>query len=166
MSTRHIRHSLRWRITLACILAAGCHSYPGGPVLPRPSDDAVGVGYGTQDKRDVTGAVGTADSDKLMASSPRTVADMLVGRFAGVEVTQLASGGTSIRIRGSRGFGSNQEPLFVLDGVPQHNGNASLRDLDPHDIKSIEVLKDAAAAGFGSRGANGVILIATKGSPD
>src|SRR5258708_6363956 len=58
MSTRHIRHSLRWRITLACILAAGCHSYPGGPVLPRPSDDAVGVGYGTQDKRDVTGAVG------------------------------------------------------------------------------------------------------------
>ena len=146
-----------------CLIAvAGCHSYPGGPVLPKPSEGTVDVGYGTQAKRDVNGAVAQADGDKLMESSPRTVADMLVGRFAGVEVYQLATGGTSVRIRGNRSLKGNQEPLFVLDGMPQHNGTASLSDLDPHDIKSIEVLKDAAAAVYGSRGANGVILISTK----
>jgi len=107
----------------------------------------------------VSGATG----EKMMASSPRTVADMLVGRFPGVEVRQLPSGGTSIRIRGSRSLKGSSEPLLVLDGTPQHNGSQTLQDLDPHDIRSIEVLKDAAAASvYGSRGANGVILIATK----
>jgi TonB-dependent SusC/RagA subfamily outer membrane receptor len=145
-----------------CFLAAACHSQPNGPVLPKPAEGAVDVGYGSQAPRDVTGATTKADSAKLMANSPRTVADMLVGRFAGVEVYQLANGGTSIRIRGSRSFKANQEPLFVLDGMPQHNGSQSLMDLDPHDIKSIEVLKDGQAAVYGSRGANGVILIATR----
>ena len=164
MSTRCVHHSHEIRRTLlACLVAAGgCQSYPGGPVLPTPNGTEVNVGYGTQDKRDVNGAVAKADGDKLMQSSPRTVADMLVGRFAGVEVVQLANGGTSIRIRGSRSFKGNQEPLFVLDGMPQHNGGATLADLDPHDIKSIEVLKDAGAAVYGSRGANGVILISTR----
>ena len=148
------------------VLATGCHAYPGGPVLPAPDPNAVQVGYGTQDRRDVSGAVVRADGDKLMASSPRTVSDMLVGRFAGVEVTQLASGGTSIRIRGSRSFRGNEEPLIVLDGMPQRNGSATLSDLDPHDIKSIDVLKDASAtSAYGSRGSNGVILIATRRSP-
>jgi TonB-dependent SusC/RagA subfamily outer membrane receptor len=150
---------------LACgVLAAGCHSSPGGPVLPTPAPAAVDVGYGTQAARDVTGATVKADSAKLMANSPRTVSDMLVGRFAGVEVYQLPGGGTSIRIRGSRSLKANQEPLFVLDGMPQHNGSQSLQDLDPHDIKSIEVLKDGQAAAYGSRGANGVILISTRRS--
>jgi TonB-dependent SusC/RagA subfamily outer membrane receptor len=147
-----------------CVLAAACHSSPGGPVLPTPDPGAVDVGYGKQEPRDITGATAKADSAKLMANSPRTVADMLVGRFAGVEVYQLPNGGTSIRIRGSRSFKANQEPLFVLDGMPQHNGSQSLMDLDPHDIKSIEVLKDGQAAVYGSRGANGVILIATRRS--
>ena len=98
-----------------------------------------------------------------MANSPRTVSDMLVGRFAGVEVTQLANGGTSIRIRGARSMRSNQEPLVVLDGMPQRNGSATLNDLNPHDITSIDVLKDASATSvYGSRGSNGVILIATR----
>lgn len=145
-----------------CVLAAGCHSSPGGPVLPKPVEGTVNVGYGQQDPRDVTGATVKADSAKLMANSPRTVSDMLVGRFAGVEVYQLPGGGTSIRIRGARSLKANQEPLFVLDGMPQHNGSQSLMDLDPHDIKSIEVLKDGEAAAYGSRGANGVILIATR----
>ena len=57
---------------------------------------------------------------------------------------------------------ASDEPLFVLDGYPQHNGSASLLDLDPHDIKSIQVLKGAEASTYGSRGANGVILIVTK----
>lgn len=168
MDTRRNDHSFSVRRTLGCclIVSAGCHSYPGGPTLPAPERGTVNVGYGTQDRRDVNGAVASADSAKLMASSPRTVTDMLVGRFAGVEVTQLADGGTSIRIRGSHSFKRNQEPLVVLDGIPQRNGGATLQDLNPHDITSIEVLKDAAAASvYGSRGANGVILIATRRSP-
>ena len=156
-----------WR-ALALIFAAatGCRAYPGGPVLPVPDTNAVHVGYGTQDRRDVTGAVAQADGDKLMASSPRTVSDMLVGRFAGVEVTKLANGGTSIRIRGSHSFRGDQEPLVILDGMPQRNASATLSDLDPHDIKSIDVLKDASAASaYGSRGSNGVILISTRRAP-
>ena len=148
------------------VLSAGCHAYPGGPVLPAPVPGQVQVAYGTQDRRDVSGAIVQADGDKLMASSPRTVSDMLVGRFAGVEVTPLANGGTSIRIRGAHSFKGNQEPLIVLDGMPQRNGSATISDLDPHDIKSIDVLKDASAtSAYGSRGSNGVILIATRRAP-
>jgi TonB-dependent SusC/RagA subfamily outer membrane receptor len=166
MSTRRIPPSFSARVALAwsLLLSIGaCHSYPGGPVLPTPAPDAVNVGYGTQEKRDVNGAVAKADGEKLMAASPRTASDMLVGRFAGVEVTQLANGGTSIRIRGARSIKGNQEPLLVLDGVPMSDGSATLKDLDPRDIASIDVLKDAAATSvYGSRGANGVILIALK----
>jgi len=165
MPTRGSLNSFSGRRMLACcFLAAACHSTPGGPVLPEPSPTAVDVGYGSQDRRDVLGATAKADSAKLMSTQPRTVSDMLVGRFAGVEVYQLPNGGTSIRIRGSRSFKANQEPLYVLDGMPQSNGSQTLMDLDPHDIKSIEVLKDGGAAVYGSRGANGVILISTKRS--
>jgi TonB-dependent SusC/RagA subfamily outer membrane receptor len=166
MYTHRVLRSFNVASALAGALLAlsACHTYPGGPVLPKPSGKEVDVGYGTRDRRDVNAAVDRADKDKLMASSPRTVSDMLVGRFAGVEVRQLANGGTSIRIRGSRSFRGDQEPLLVIDGTPQHNGSQSLMDLDPHDIKSIEVLKDAAASSvYGSRGSNGVILISTRG---
>jgi len=165
MYTRRLRRSFVLCRAAACgfVTLTACHSTPGGPVLPTPTKDQVEVGYGSQRARDVNGAVASADADKLMAASPRTVSDMLVGRFPGVEVRKLANGGTSIRIRGSHSFKANQEPLLVLDGTPQHNGTQSLMDLDPHDIKSIEVLKDASASAvYGSRGANGVILIATK----
>ena len=157
------RLSVSGSLALALVSVSACHSYPGGPVLPKPDPGQVEVGYGTRDKRDVNAAVAKADAEQLMKNQPRTVSDMLVGRFAGVEVKQLANGGTSVRIRGSRSLKGNQEPLIVLDGTPQHNGNTTLMDLAPQDIKSIEVLKDAAAAAvYGSRGANGVILIATK----
>jgi TonB-dependent SusC/RagA subfamily outer membrane receptor len=165
MYTRGVLGSFGAATQLAsCLLAlSACASKPDGPKLPIPSPTAVDVGYGSQEKRDVNAAVSGASGEKMMSSSPRTVADMLVGRFSGVEVRQLPNGGTSIRIRGSRSMKGTSEPLLVLDGTPQHNGNQSLQDLDPHDIKSIEVLKDAAAAAvYGSRGANGVILIATK----
>lgn len=132
------------------VLSTACHSSSGAPVLlPRADTSA-------------TEAVSRADGDKLMENSPRTVTDMLVGRFPGVEVYKTANGGTSIKIRGARSINKDDEPLFVLDGYPQHNGSASLQDLDPHDIKSIEVLKGAEASVYGSRGANGVIRIVTK----
>src|SRR3954468_21657509 len=161
MRARSSLHLIGARRALAtCVLlASACRSYPGGPVLPKPDTNAVDVGYGTKDKRDA-GEVNKADAEKLMSNSPRTVADMLVGRFPGVEVFKTANGGTSIRIRGARSFKSNQEPPLALGGTPQHQRTQSLMDLDPHDIKSIEVLKDASASAiYGSRGSNGVILI-------
>lgn len=165
MNTRGLLRSFGSGRTLLCGFAglAACHTTLGGPVLPPPRDGEVQVGYGSQMARDVNGAIASAEAEKLMATSPHTVADMLVGRFAGVEVRQLPNGGASIRIRGPRSFQADQEPLLVLDGIPQHNGTQSLMDLDPRDIKSIQVLKDASASVvYGSRGSNGVILIATK----
>ena len=147
----------------AVLLLVGCHSSPQGPALPTPSPTAVQVGYGTQERRDVTAAVSSASGEKMRSNSPRTVADMLVGRFPGVEVRQLANGTASIRIRGSRSFRSSDEPLIVVDGIPQITGSQALLDMSPRDVESIEVLKDAAATSvFGSRGANGVILISTR----
>ncbi|MDQ2667142.1 MAG: TonB-dependent receptor plug domain-containing protein [Gemmatimonadota bacterium] len=168
MNTRRRRRSfVTGNALICCALAlAGCHSYPGGPQLPHPQPDAVDVGYGSQDRRDVNAAVDHADGDKMLRASPRTVSDMLVGRFPGVEVTNMANGRVSIRIRGAHSMKGNQEPLFVLDGIPQNVNGTTLTDLDPHDIKSIDVLKDAAStSAYGSRGANGVILIATRKGP-
>jgi len=142
-----------------------CRSAPNGPVLPKASPTSVQVGYGSQERRDVATAVSSASGEKMRSNSPRTVVDMLVGRFPGVEVRQLANGTASIRIRGSRSFRSSDEPLIVVDGIPQYNGGQALMDLSPRDVESIEVLKDAAASSvFGSRGANGVILISTRRS--
>lgn len=147
------------------MLLAGCHSAPNAPSHPAPAPESVQVGYGAQDRRDVTAAVNSASGEKLRRNSPRTAADMLVGRFPGVEVRQQANGTPSIRIRGSRSFRSSEEPLIVVDGIPQANGGQALMDLSPQDVHSIDVLKDAAATSvFGSRGANGVILIATRRS--
>ena len=165
MYTRRSRLPFARRALVAwSVLAlAACHSTPGGPALPKPSRTTVQVGYGTQEARDVNAAVSSASGEKMRSNSPRTVADMLVGRFPGVEVRTLPNGSASIRIRGTRSFRSSEEPLIVVDGIPQHNGAQALMDMSPRDVHSIEVLKDAAASSvFGSRGANGVILISTR----
>ena len=165
MYTRRIRAPFaRQLLAVAALLAlAGCRSSPNGPALPTPAPTAVQVGYGTRDARDVNTAVSSASGEKLRSNSPRTVADMLVGRFPGVEVRTLSNGSASIRIRGTRSFRSGEEPLIVVDGIPQHSGAQSLMDINPRDVHSIEVLKDAAASSvYGSRGANGVILISTR----
>lgn len=143
-------------------MLCGCHVSPLDP--PAAPTDSVAVGYGRQDKRDLTGSISSLSGDVANRSSPITLADMLDGRFAGVEVRRLANGGLSVRIRGQRTFKGDAEPLYVVDGVPQHPGlNGVFTDIDPRDVKSIEVLKDAGAtAVYGSRGANGVILISTR----
>ncbi len=126
--------------------------------------DSVGVGYGRTARRDNTGAVESVDGDAVRRYSPVTVADMLDGRFAGVEVMRRPDGTFSVRIRGQRSILANQEPLFVLDGVPLSVSDGLLRDLNPKDVQRIEVLKGAAATVYGSRGANGVILISLRGA--
>lgn len=153
-----------YRAAAAALLAtAGCALPP--PVTPSPGAlDSTAIAYGSQATRDVTTATAGVDGDVARRTSPTTLADMIDGRFAGVEVRRLAAGGVSIRIRGQRSLKGDGEPLYVIDGIPQHPGIAGvLSDLDPRDIDRIEVLKDAGAtAAYGARGANGVILIITR----
>jgi len=135
--------------------------------------EVVVVGYGTQQKRSVTASIGKVKGADL-ANIPTTSFDrQLAGRAAGVQVTQV-SGNVSapprIRIRGVNSITGNRDPLFVVDGIPTFNGGGSglvttnvLADINPADIESIEVLKDGAATAiYGSRAANGVVMITTK----
>lgn len=136
-------------------LIYGCASWnngapaPAGP--PRPAPD-----HGT--------IVTSDDIDRSTTTDP--IERALAAHVAGVTVTRTADGGISVRIRGQSSFYGNTEPLFVIDGLPIQPGpGGSLVGINPHDIASIEVLKDAASMAFyGVRGANGVILIKTKHS--
>ena len=126
-------------------------------------DEVVVVGYGTQRKRDVTGSVSSISAQDV-AETPITRADQIIqGRVSGVQVTQTNAepgGNVSIRIRGTNSINAGNEPLFVVDGFP---GAGDLNSINPSDIESIEVLKDASATAiYGSRGANGVVIITTK----
>ncbi|MCH7398107.1 TonB-dependent receptor [Belliella sp. DSM 107340] len=123
-------------------------------------EEVVVTGYGTQSRKDITGAVASVSSDDLLSMPATTFAQQLQGRAAGVTVVNDATpgGGATVRIRG---FGTinNNDPLYVIDGVPtQNQGN-----LNPNDIESIQILKDASSASiYGSRAANGVVIITTK----
>jgi TonB-dependent starch-binding outer membrane protein SusC len=128
--------------------------------------EVVVVGYGTQRKEAVTGSVASIGGEKMREVPSPNVSQALQGRLAGVEIAQTSTrpGATmQIRIRGTRSLSADNNPLIVLDGIPFIG---SLADINPNDIKSIDVLKDASATAiYGSRGANGVILITTeKGS--
>jgi TonB-dependent starch-binding outer membrane protein SusC len=125
--------------------------------------EIVVVGYGTQKKSDVTGSVASVSMAEV-ANVPVTRPDQLLqGRVAGVQITQTNAepgGNISIRIRGTNSITSGNQPLFVIDGFP---GAGDLSTINPSDIESIDVLKDASATAiYGSRGANGVIIITTK----
>ena len=126
-------------------------------------DEVVVVGYGTQKKVNMTGAVSSVDMSKMVDSRPITsLSAGLSGMAAGVSVTQGSGGrpgndGATIRVRG-QGTLNNSDPLVVIDGVP-----GSMNDINPQDVESISVLKDAASSAiYGSRAANGVILITTR----
>ncbi|SNC77687.1 TonB-linked outer membrane protein, SusC/RagA family [Hymenobacter gelipurpurascens] len=126
-------------------------------------NEVVVVGYGSQRKRDITGSVASISAEQV-AETPIARADQILqGRVSGVQVTQTNSepgGNVSIRIRGTNSINTGNEPLFVVDGFP---GAGDLNSINPSDIESIEVLKDASATAiYGSRGANGVVLITTK----
>ena len=125
--------------------------------------DVVVVGYGTQKKSQVTGAISTVTDEQLHDVPVANVGQALQGRAAGVTISSASSspGQTPvIRIRGNRSISGSNDPLLVVDGVPY---DGSLNDLNPDDITSLEVLKDASATAiYGARGANGVILITTR----
>lgn len=126
-------------------------------------DEVVVVGYGVQKKVTVTGSVASLKGEELQASPTTNLTNGMVGRMPGVigfqKSDEPGGGGTTIRIRGTNSLGSN-DPLIVIDGVPGRSGG--LDRINPTEIESISVLKDAAAAIYGSRAANGVILVTTK----
>ena len=124
-------------------------------------DQIVVVGYGTQKKVDLTGSVAIVDADELKKVSNSNISTMLQGKVAGVSVTSDGQPGADpkVRIRGVGSFGDTS-PLYVIDGVPM---GTTIRDFSPNDIETIQILKDASAAAiYGSRAANGVVIITTK----
>jgi TonB-dependent starch-binding outer membrane protein SusC len=143
-------------------LLAGC----GGAAprdAPEPDQGEVSVGYGTERPERVTGSVASVSPEEADTRVARVV-DMLVGRVAGLTVIRLANGDVALRIRGTRSFHGDTEPLLVIDGIPAQGAiGAALAGLAPRDIARIDLLKDAGSTAiYGARGANGVILIATK----
>lgn len=126
-------------------------------------DEVVVIGYGVVKKSDLTGSVSRVSTDELNNLPVSSIDKALQGRAAGVQISSINGGpgaGTSIRIRGGNSISADNEPLYVIDGFI---GGGDLNALNPSDIESIEILKDAAATAiYGSRGANGVIMITTK----
>ena len=128
-------------------------------------NEVVVVGYGTMKKSDITGSVTSVNTEQMMRRTPVSLAQGLQGAAAGVVVTQAGgdpTGGYNIRIRGVATMDGNTDPLWVVDGI-QHGNASNLDWLDPNDVESIEILKDASATAiYGSRGDNGVIMVTTK----
>ena len=144
--------------------------------------DVIVIGYGTVNKSDLTGSVSRISREDLIKDAPVNILQSLQGKIAGVNVTQndgAPGAGLSIRIRGSNSFLGGTEPLYVIDGVPFNNNSSgstplslgedekqtlnAMSFLNPSDIESIDILKDASATAiYGSRGANGVVLITTR----
>ncbi|MCB2410630.1 SusC/RagA family TonB-linked outer membrane protein [Hymenobacter lucidus] len=159
------------------------HKFTGAATIAvRLADDSkaleevVVVGYGTQKKADVTGAIARFDAKQLEERPIARVDQALIGQLAGVQVKQttgVPGRGFSVQVRGSGSITAGNEPLYVIDGFPletaaqnaggRFGSGSPLDNINPNDIESIEVLKDAAAAAiYGSRASNGVVLITTK----
>lgn len=144
-------------------------------------NEVVVIGYGTVKKRDLSGAVSQVKADDLLKGNPvSSFNQALQGRMAGVMVSQndgTPGGGINIQVRGTNSFSTNSQPLYIIDGIPfeemetpssaanENNlqSRNALSSINPNDIESIEVLKDASATAiYGSRGANGVVIVTTK----
>jgi len=121
----------------------------------------ISIGYQRIRKSDVTGAIASVKAEELNLSAPK-LSQALVGKVAGVQVMQTSGApydGTKMRVRGMGSINAGSDPLYVIDGYPAGNN----LNINPNDIESIDVLKDAASAAiYGSRGAGGVVLITTK----
>ena len=127
-------------------------------------EEVVAVGYGVQRKSDLTGAVVSVSGEDLTKQAVNNVFEAMLGKAAGVDITTSQRPGEigSIHIRGTRSLNADNAPLYVVDGVPLMS-SSGIESLNPQDIESIDILKDASSTAiYGSRGANGVILVTTK----
>lgn len=140
-------------LALAVLAAAGCG--PPAEPTPEPQNPPPAV---------AAGRAGTLSGDEVQGQHVSQTEELFSGRFPGVEVLRLPSGGISVRIRGATSVNASTEPLYVVDGITvQPDPGGALRWLNPRDVERIEVLKDIGSTAFyGVRGANGVILITTK----
>ncbi len=137
-------------------------------------EEVVVVGFGTQSRRKITANIASISSEEINEIPTPSLQSTLTGKAAGVQVTQLngkVEGGIKVRVRGISTISSSQEPLYVVDGIPITNADESINDspinpliaLNPNDIESIDILKDASSAAiYGARGTNGVVIITTK----
>ncbi len=120
------------------------------------------IAYGTMKKRDLTGSITSVKSEEIQERMPTNVFEALQGQVAGVQIVTNSGApgeGASVRVRGTSTFGAGVDPLYVVDGIPVESADM----VNPYDIESVEILKDAASAAiYGSRSANGVVLITTK----
>jgi len=125
-------------------------------------DEVVVIGYGTQRRRDLTGSVSSVSAEAISAVPVATVTEALTGKMAGVQITTTEGSPDAemkIRVRGGGSITQSNEPLFIVDGFPVE----SINDIPASDIESIDVLKDASSTAiYGSRGANGVVIVTTK----
>ena len=129
-------------------------------------DAVVAIGYGAVKKQDLTTAVSVVSNEDMKLRPVSDASGFIQGKVAGVQVQQtsgLPGGGMTVRIRGASSIASSNDPLYVVDGVPVGEGNYAIAYLSPNDIESMSILKDASSAAiYGSRAANGVVLITTK----
>jgi TonB-linked SusC/RagA family outer membrane protein len=143
-------------------------------------EEIVIIGYGEQKKKDITGSISSISQAEIANQPAASIDNLLQGRAAGIQISQSSGapgGRTNIRIRGASSINAGNEPLFVIDGIPVYNNSKdpggtsygtftptnALASLNPNDIESVEILKDASATAiYGSRGSNGVIIITTK----
>lgn len=129
-------------------------------------NEIVVIGYGTQKRRDVTGSIVSLSGAAIKEVPVANIQQALQGRLAGVEVQSVGTtpgANSQIRIRGERSIKGKNDPLVVVDGIPFSDDGTGLNDINPDDIATLDVLKDASATAiYGSRGANGVVLVTTK----
>jgi TonB-dependent starch-binding outer membrane protein SusC len=127
-------------------------------------DEVVAIGYGSMERNNVTGAISSIKTEEIMKAPVANVVEALRGQVSGVKISRSSGqpgSGVDLLIRGKKSLSSSNQPLIVIDGVPNTGGN--LADINPADIASINILKDAAAASiYGASAANGVVLITTK----
>lgn len=129
-------------------------------------DEVVVIGYGTVKKRDLSTAVSVVSTDDMNLRPVTQASGFIQGKVAGVTVQQTSGqpgSGMTVRVRGASSISSGNDPLYIVDGVPVGTGNYAISYLSPHDIESMQILKDASSAAiYGSRAANGVVMITTK----
>jgi TonB-dependent SusC/RagA subfamily outer membrane receptor len=150
---------------IMAVFASGCAGATSAPPAGPEPEDVVMIGYGAVDRDDVTGSTSSLTESDLENVYANRVGELLQGRVSGLDVIRRGDGSFSLRIRGVTSFMGSNEPLVVVDGLPlaQFGLSSALAGINPHDVTRIDVLKDAASTAiYGSRGANGVIVITTK----
>lgn len=157
-----IRPPLYGLLLLSVGLLGCSSSQPAASEAGTESEEVINTGYGKQDKSTSTTSSSTVTPSDSESNSASSLADLLQGQTAGVQVSSRP-GGIRVQIRGINSFSSDQTPLYVVDGTPIRPSSDGSIPVPPHEIASITVHKDAGATSiYGSRGANGVIVIETK----